>query len=106
MVAPPGDKFVLHMCEGFAPLEPGDTGIAFVTDEMDKLVARMQKGGVAFTEPVRKEAWGRFGKFADPDGNVFWLMEAPSAMVRDTLKLRAPSPKGSSAKLRTKSKRK
>ena len=90
LVAPPGDRFVLHLCEGFTPLEPGDTGIAFVTDKLDALVSRMAKGEVAFPQLPKKESWGRMAKFADPDGNVFWLLEAPSAMVRETLRSRAP----------------
>ncbi|MGA8664974.1 MAG: VOC family protein [Thermoplasmata archaeon] len=91
MVAPPGDRFVLHLCQGFAPLEPGDTGIAFVTDDMDATAARMAKGGVNFPVPPTKEKWGTMAKFADPDGNVFWLMEAPHPFVRATLNLRAPT---------------
>jgi len=91
MVAPPGDRFVLHLCEGFAPLEPGDSGIAFVTDEMDALVARMTKGQVQFPVPLKREKWGSMAKFADPDGNIFWLFEMPTAMVRATLKSRAPT---------------
>ena len=92
LVAPPGERFVLHLCEGFAPLEPGNTGIAFVTDGMDALVGRMVKGGVGFPEPLRKESWGRMAKFADPDGNVFWLLEVSTPMVKATLSSRAPSP--------------
>lgn len=91
LVAPPGDRFVLHLCEGFAPLEPGDTGIAFVTDTMDTLVKRMRKGAVAFPEPPRRESWGAMAKFADPDGNIFWLVEMPTKMVRSTARSRAPS---------------
>jgi predicted enzyme related to lactoylglutathione lyase len=90
LVAPPGERYVLHLCEGFAPLEPGNTGIAFVTDAIETTVARMQKGGVQFPEPMSQEEWGRMAKFADPDGNVFWLLETPTAMVRATLKSRAP----------------
>jgi catechol 2,3-dioxygenase-like lactoylglutathione lyase family enzyme len=100
MVAPPGDRFVLHLCEGFAPLEPGESGIAFVTDEIDSLVQRMTKGGVEFPVPLRKETWGKMAKFADPDGNVFWLMGAPTAMVRATLRSHAPSGKRAPAKPR------
>lgn len=91
MVAPPGDKFVLHLCEGFAPLEPGDTGIAFVTDDLEGLADRMVQGGVKFPEPPKRTAWGGMAKFSDPDGNVFWLLGAPAAMVRDTLTMRAPA---------------
>jgi catechol 2,3-dioxygenase-like lactoylglutathione lyase family enzyme len=90
IVAPPGDRFVLHLCEGFAPLEPGDTGIAFMTDEIEALVGRMLAGGVDFPMPLQKERWGAMAKFADPDGNVFWLMEAPAAMIRETVQGRVP----------------
>ena len=93
LVAPPGDRYVLHLCEGFAPLEPGDTGIAFVTDQMDETVARMNRGGVEFPNPPHKEKWGSMAKFADPDGNIFWLLEVPTAMVRATLNSRAPKSK-------------
>jgi catechol 2,3-dioxygenase-like lactoylglutathione lyase family enzyme len=101
LVAPPGDRFVLHLCEGFAPLEPGDSGIAFVTDAMDALVARMRAGAVGFPTPPTDQGWGRMAKFSDPDGNIFWLLEAPSAMVRATLRSRAPATAGRRAARRT-----
>ena len=93
LVAPPGERFVLHLCQGFAPLEPGDTGIAFVTDDIEGLVARMERGGVRFPEPLHEESWGQSAKFADRDGNVFWLLAVPTAFVRATQQLRAPLPK-------------
>jgi len=91
MVAPPGDRFVLHLCEGFEPVEPGNSGIAFVTDDIRRLVARMEKGGVRFPEPLQRHAWGESAKFADPDGNVFWLMEATTAFIRAEVGRKAPS---------------
>jgi catechol 2,3-dioxygenase-like lactoylglutathione lyase family enzyme len=100
LVAPPGERFILHLCAGFAPLEPGDTGIAFVTDDMDTLVKRMNKGAVEFPEPPKVEKWGKSAKFADPDGNIFWLLEAPEGFVRATLKSRAPPAKQTSSKSR------
>ena len=103
LVAPPGDRFVLHLCEGFAALEPGETGIAFITDEMDATVARMRKGEVEFPEPPKQEPWGKAAKFADPDGNVFWLLEVPTSLVRATLRSRAPAAKRASAKPRGRS---
>jgi catechol 2,3-dioxygenase-like lactoylglutathione lyase family enzyme len=105
LVAPPGERYVLHLCEGFAPLEPGDTGIAFVTDEIDATAARMVKGGVQFPEPPRKEEWGKFAKFADPDGNIFWLLGVPTAMVRATLNSRAPAQKRAKEKSRPRSRK-
>jgi catechol 2,3-dioxygenase-like lactoylglutathione lyase family enzyme len=93
LVAPPGERFVLHLCEGFAPLEPGDTGIAFITDAMDALVSRMRRGAVQFPVPPQRQEWGQMAKFADPDGNIFWLMETPAPMVKSTLRSRAPLPR-------------
>jgi len=91
MVAPPGDRFVLHLCEGFGAPEPGNSGVAFVTDDFAALTARMEELGVEFTEPPHREAWGSVAKFADPDGNIFWLMEAPSRFIREETRRVAPS---------------
>ena len=91
MVAPPGDRFVLHLCAGFEPVEPGNTGIAFMTDDIEGLVGRMVAAGVQFTQPLTKESWGAMAKFADPDGNIYWLMGAPAAFVRQERERRAPS---------------
>jgi catechol 2,3-dioxygenase-like lactoylglutathione lyase family enzyme len=107
MVAPPGDRFVLHLCEGFAPIEPGNSGIAFVTDDLEGHVRRMVAAGVPFPEPLKTEAWGGMAKFADPDGNVFWLMGAPAAFIRGSLRKRAagPKPKRAAPKRRATSQR-
>jgi catechol 2,3-dioxygenase-like lactoylglutathione lyase family enzyme len=86
LVAPPGDRFILHLCEGFERVEPGNTGIAFMTTDIAGMVGRMLAKGVAFPEPLKKQEWGGSAKFADPDGNVFWLLEAPEKMIRDTLR--------------------
>lgn len=94
MVAPPGDRYLLHLCEGFAPLDPGNTGIAFMTDDIDALVRRMVAGGVRFPEPLQKQEWGAMAKFDDPDGNVFWLLGAPARFIRDSLSKRARAPPG------------
>ena len=81
-VAPAGDRFVMHLCEGFEPVDPGNSGIAFMTDEIGPLVRRMVAAGVHFPEPLRKESWGAMAKFADPDGNVYWLLGAPASFIR------------------------
>jgi catechol 2,3-dioxygenase-like lactoylglutathione lyase family enzyme len=90
LVAPPGDRFLLHLCEGVEPVEPGNTGIAFMTDDIEPVVRKMEKAGVRFPEPLKMEAWGGHAKFADPDGNIFWLVSSPSVDVRATMNLRAP----------------
>jgi len=89
MVAPPGDRFVVHLCEGIGPVEPGNSGIAFMTDEIESLVERMVSAGVDFPEPLTKEPWGHRAKFADPDGNVYWLLGAPTAFIRQEATRRA-----------------
>lgn len=85
MVAPPGDRFLLHLCEGFAPLEPGDTGIAFMTDEIQALCERMEGSGVRFAQPLQRTEFGGMAKFQDPDGNVFWLLGAPGSFIQGEL---------------------
>lgn len=90
MVAPKGDRFVLHLCEGYGPLEPGNSGIAFMSDEIEELASRMEKAGVHFSEPLKKNPWGASAKFEDPDGNVFWLLGAPPAFVKAEAERTAP----------------
>ena len=96
MVAPPGDKFVLHLCEGFEAVQPGNSGVGFVTDDIDGLVRGMESYGVEFPEPLKKESWRGLAKFADPDGNIFWLMEAPPSVIRQEAHRRAPAPRRAS----------
>lgn len=96
VVAPPGDRFLLHLCEKFEPVDPGNTGIAFVTDDLAADVARLEKGGVEIVE--RAEDGGATVKFADPDGNVFWLIGVPAEFIRAQVSLRAPETSSSPEK--------
>ena len=89
LVAPPGERFLLHLCEGVAPVEPGNSGIAFMSDDIESQVRAMEAKGVVFTEPLRKSPSGGSAKFVDPDGNVFWLLGAPTDFMRDQQNLRA-----------------
>lgn len=81
MIAPPGDRFILHLCEGFEPVDPGNTGIGFVTDTFDETIERMQAAGVDFPEPPEQGEGGSSAKFADPDGNIFWLIGMPGEVI-------------------------
>jgi catechol 2,3-dioxygenase-like lactoylglutathione lyase family enzyme len=90
VVAPPGERFLIHLCAGFENVDPGNTGIAFVTDQIEELVRRMEAAGVQFPEPLKKGSWGARAKFSDPDGNVFWLVEAPVGFIRQETGRRAP----------------
>ena len=89
LVAPPGDRFILHLCEGFEEVEPGNSGIAFVTDDLGGLVRRMRAAGVSFPSPLKRESWGGMAKFADPDGNIYWLLGAPRTFIRKEASRRA-----------------
>jgi predicted enzyme related to lactoylglutathione lyase len=100
LVAPPGERFVIHLCEGFEPVEPGNTGIAFMSDDIEAMVRRMEAAGVMFTEPLRKTEWGGSAKFADPDGNVFWLVGAPSAFIRRETRRKASRPRAGAKKVK------
>jgi len=74
-VAPKGSNVVLHLCEPHeGNVEPGNTGIAFRVNDLDSTYNEFSKKGVEFTVKPKKEEWGTYAMFKDPDGNVFWLM--------------------------------
>lgn len=70
----------LHLCgDGFAPLEPGNTGIGFTADEFDKTCRELEEKGVRFSLPPKDEDGYKMAKFLDLDGNEFWLFESSLA---------------------------
>jgi predicted enzyme related to lactoylglutathione lyase len=74
-VAPKGSETVLHLCEG-PPLEPGNTGILLICDDVLKTVKELKEKGVKITKEPKDEGWGIYAMFSDPDGNIFWLMQS------------------------------
>ena len=54
-------------------VEPGNTGIGFRVDDIDKSFNEMVAKGVEFTVKPTKAEWGTFAMFKDPDGNEYWL---------------------------------
>ncbi|MEM3798739.1 MAG: VOC family protein [Thermoprotei archaeon] len=68
-------KTVIHLCQG-PPLEPGNTGILFECDDIQKTYSELASRGVVFTKPPKDEGWGVYALFRDLDGNEFWLMKA------------------------------
>src|SRR6266545_3664177 len=74
-VAPKKENFAFHLCEGFYPLEPGNTGISFTTKDAKKEEESLRKLGVQFTTPTTKEDWGTYAMLKDPDGNEFYISE-------------------------------
>lgn len=53
---PKGSQWKLHLCQGKP--EPGNTGIGFYSQDVEKTVAEMKKGGVKFTRDVTKGGGG------------------------------------------------
>ncbi|MCL4519671.1 MAG: VOC family protein [Thaumarchaeota archaeon] len=73
-VAPKGQRgFVLHLCKT-KPLEKGNTGILFSTDDVQKTYRELASKGVKFSVKPRDDGWGTYAMFKDLDGNVFWMM--------------------------------
>jgi len=68
---PKGAQWKLHLCEG--ELEPGNTGIAFYTDDVKATVAELKKKGATFAMDYTKSQWGENAQVKDPDGNLFWI---------------------------------
>ena len=44
---------------------------SFACDNVEKTYAALSALGVEFTSPPKKEPWGTFATFKDPDGNQF-----------------------------------
>ena len=56
----------LHLCgDGFAPLEPGNTGIGFTADNFDKTFEELKEKGVRFSLPPSDEDGYKMAKFLD-----------------------------------------
>ena len=71
-VWPKGSTWKLHLCEG--KLEPGNQGIGFYSEDLEKTVSALKKKGVSFSKDYSKSEWGEVAAFDDPDGNTFTCM--------------------------------
>jgi len=47
--------------------------ISFFCDNIDRTYQELKQRGVEFSAPPKKEPWGSFVTFKDPDGNSFVL---------------------------------
>jgi len=67
----------IHICELLDKnIEPGPTGITFLTDNIQTDYDRLLSKGVRFLYPPRRMEWGEWlCEFMDPDGNEFDLKE-------------------------------
>jgi len=73
-VAPKGWKTVIHLCQR-KTLEPGNTGIGLYTRDLEATYGELKSSGVEFTQELKRETWGAYAMFKDPDGNEYWLLQ-------------------------------
>ena len=74
-VGPKNENLAFHLCEGLYPLEPGNSGISFLSKDVKREEASLRKLGVEFATPTTAEDWGTYAMFKDPDGNEFYILE-------------------------------
>jgi predicted enzyme related to lactoylglutathione lyase len=51
----------------------GFSNITFACDDVEKTYRELKERGVEFVEPPKKEPWGIYALFKDPDGTTFCL---------------------------------
>lgn len=69
--------FGIHIYEWKKPFNRAHTGLQMYVDDVDKLHAQLRAQGVKFSGEVRDEPWGgRVVTIADPDGNLFDLLNS------------------------------
>ena len=66
-------RLVLHTPDGQENRIGTDQNVVFWTDDVEKTARELAAKGVTFTSPPKKEPWGTFAIFQDPDGNRFVL---------------------------------
>jgi catechol 2,3-dioxygenase-like lactoylglutathione lyase family enzyme len=82
-VAPPGATTALALLRPQDMGQPGGTqgghtGISLIADSVERTYAELSAKGVNFTAPPAQMPWGAIATwFTDPDGNSFFLTEAP-----------------------------
>ncbi len=76
-VTPPGSACSIAFGKGVSEMEPGSLqAIQAVIASADDALADLTGRGVS-ADGVDNQAWGRFVRFTDPDGNGWTLQELP-----------------------------
>lgn len=70
---PEGPWYGIHLCEA-DELDPGNTAILFLTEDIQSTYEELKTKGVKFTKELTEEVWGTYAIFTDPWGNEYWLM--------------------------------
>jgi len=66
-------RLVLFTPDGHEDRVGTDQNVVFWTDDVEKTAKELAAKGVTFTSQPKKEPWGTFAIFQDPDGNRFVL---------------------------------
>ena len=73
-VRPPGAETSVTLVTWFDSMPPGTLrGLVLESDDLDRDVEELGRRGVTFADGIRKEPWGRYATFTDPDGNGLTL---------------------------------
>ena len=76
-LTPPGSACSIAIGRGLTRLEPGSMdNLQMVVGDADATHADLTERGIEVSA-VDEQAWGRFVRFADPDGNRWALQELP-----------------------------
>ncbi|HEX9079985.1 MAG TPA: VOC family protein [Desulfuromonadaceae bacterium] len=51
------------------------TGITLRVEQIEKLCEALARAGARFVEPLETSPWGKMAVIADPDGNLFALVD-------------------------------
>ncbi|HEV8340292.1 MAG TPA: VOC family protein [bacterium] len=57
------------------------TGVVFSTDDIEEAYQDLSSRGVTFGQIPKREGWGAWAQFEDPDGNTFLVVESPTGVV-------------------------
>jgi len=79
-VAPPGGQTSFALWPVGAPgtqgKKPGGfTGLSLTSDDLQADYERMTAQGVVFTRPPKEQPYGLEAEFADPDGNLYNVVQ-------------------------------
>jgi catechol 2,3-dioxygenase-like lactoylglutathione lyase family enzyme len=77
-LTPPGSACSIVLGTGITEMAPGSQkGVQIVVPDADKARQQLLDNGVQASE-VDDQPWGRFVRFADPDGNTWTLQQLPA----------------------------